>query len=82
MSSALAKTGFDGQQTSESEDPNRPNNVWEPVHEDHGAYGNFAPVAHKNSFTLWVSLHRNLVRVVAGVMVIGFVLALQTRKNK
>src|ERR1051326_6836108 len=32
----LGKTGFKSQQTSEPEDPNRPNNLWEPVKGDHG----------------------------------------------
>jgi len=76
----LAKTGFDGQQTSEPENPNRPNNVWEPVHEDRGAYGDFASVTHKKSFTLWISLHRNLVRAIAGLAAAGLVIALQKRK--
>lgn len=35
----LGKTGFDSQQTSEPEDPNRPNNLWEPLKGDHGAHG-------------------------------------------
>ena len=72
----LAKTGFDGQQTGEPVAPGRVNNVWEPVHEDRGAYGEFAPVSHKKSFTLWVSLHRNLVRTIAGVAAAGLVVYL------
>lgn len=77
----LADTGFDGQQTDQPENPNRPNNVWEPVHEDRGAYGDFAPIAHKKSFTLWVSLHRNLVRVIAGVAAAGLVIALRSGRK-
>ena len=77
----LAGTGFDGQQTSQPENANRKNNVWQPVPEDRGAYGGFGPVAHKKSFTLWVSLHRNLVRAIAGVAAAGLVIALQARKK-
>ncbi|HEX6333782.1 MAG TPA: SDR family oxidoreductase [Flavisolibacter sp.] len=75
----LAKTGFDGQQTDEPEIPNRQNNVWHPVAEDRGAYGNFASISHKKSFTLWVSLHRNLVRAVAGIAAAGLVIALRKK---
>jgi len=77
----LADTGFDGQQTDQPESPDRPNNVWEPVHEDRGAYGNFAPIAHKKSFTLWVSLHRNLVRAIAGVAAAGLIVAMQSKRK-
>jgi NAD(P)-dependent dehydrogenase (short-subunit alcohol dehydrogenase family) len=77
----LAKTGFDGQQTNEPVDPNKENNVWAPVPEDRGAYGDFAAVSHKKSFTLWVSLHRDLVRAVAGVVAAGLVIALQSKRK-
>lgn len=77
----LADTGFDGQQTDQPETPNRANNVWEPVQEDRGAYGNFAPIAHKKSFTLWVSLHRNLVRAIAGVAAAGLIVAMQSKRK-
>jgi NAD(P)-dependent dehydrogenase (short-subunit alcohol dehydrogenase family) len=79
--SVLAKTGIKGQQTDEPESPDRANNVWEPVHEDRGAYGEFGPIEHKKSFTLWVSLHRNLVRALAGVAAVGLVVATQVRKK-
>src|SRR5947208_2753238 len=32
----LARTGYDAQQTDEPADPNRPDNLWEPVPGDHG----------------------------------------------
>lgn len=70
----LAKTGFAGQQTNEPESPDRKNNVWEPIHEDRGAYGEFGDIAAKKSPMLWMSLHRNLVRAIAGVAILGGVL--------
>ena len=76
----LADTGFDGQQTNQPDNANRKNNVWQPVPEDRGAYGEFGPVAHKKSFTLWVSLHRNLVRTIAGVAAAGLIIALHKKK--
>lgn len=63
----LAKTGFEGQQTNEPVEPDRKNNVWEPVPEDRGAYGPFTDLAHNKSFTLWASINRNLVRSVAAL---------------
>ena len=77
----LANNAFAGQQTDQPIGPGRKNNVWEPVHEDRGAYGEFAPIAHKKSFTLWVSLHRNLVRTVTGLAALGLVMALQGRRK-
>ncbi|HLR24235.1 MAG TPA: SDR family oxidoreductase [Fodinibius sp.] len=35
----LARTGYQGQQTNEPEDPNRENNLWEPIPGDHGVRG-------------------------------------------
>jgi NAD(P)-dependent dehydrogenase (short-subunit alcohol dehydrogenase family) len=63
----LAKNGFEGQQTNEPAEPNRQNNVWNPVAEDRGAYGPFDAIAHDNSYTLWASINRNLVRSIAGL---------------
>jgi NAD(P)-dependent dehydrogenase (short-subunit alcohol dehydrogenase family) len=77
----LAKTGFDGQQTDEPAPAGAKDNVWEPVHEDRGAYGAFGLIAHKKSFTLWLSLHRNAVRLIAGVAALGLAMALQARKR-
>jgi short-subunit dehydrogenase len=57
----LGKTGFDSQQTSEPEDPNRPNNLWEPVKGDHGAHGTFDDQAHDSSLELRASLGRRWI---------------------
>lgn len=78
----LAKIGYDGQQTNEPVDPNRQNNVWEPVPEDRGAYGEFKNIAAGKSFTLWVSLNRNIVRVIAGVVAVGVVLLCNQGENE
>jgi short-subunit dehydrogenase len=66
----LAKTGIKGQQTDVPADPNRKDNLWEPVGEDRGPYGDFKDIAVDRSFTLWVSMHRTLVRFTA----VGFIL--------
>jgi NAD(P)-dependent dehydrogenase (short-subunit alcohol dehydrogenase family) len=54
----LAATGFDSQQTDEPEDPNRPDNLWEPVPGDHGARGRFTDRASDRSPLLWTSMHK------------------------
>ncbi len=59
----LGRTGYDAQQTSEPEDPNRPNNLWKPVAGDHGAHGTFDSRAHGKSVELWFDLNRFLIGV-------------------
>ena len=54
----LGRTGYESQQTSLPEDPQRPDNLWKPVSGDHGAHGVFDARARKNSGQLWVDLHR------------------------
>jgi short-subunit dehydrogenase len=54
----LGRTGFASQQTSEPEDANRPNNLWEPVPGDHGAHGAFDARANEQSWELRASLNR------------------------
>lgn len=53
----LARTGIQGQQTSQRANPQRKNDLWEPVGEDRGTHGNFGDSAHDFSFTLWLSMH-------------------------
>src|SRR5215831_9454399 len=45
----LARDGYDSQQHDGPEDPNRPNNLWEPVAGDHGAHGTFDDLAKSYS---------------------------------
>jgi NAD(P)-dependent dehydrogenase (short-subunit alcohol dehydrogenase family) len=78
----LARTGIKGQQTSEPADPNRKNNVWEPVHEDRGAHGGFADIAAKKSYTLWAGMNRSIVRAVVGVALGSLVLALSQKNHE
>lgn len=82
----LAKNGFKSQQTSEPVDPDRPNNLWEPVDdlEDHGAHGVFDDRASDWSGELWARLHwRKLALGTAGAalsgLVTGFMLKAKTK---
>lgn len=54
----LGRTGYESQQTPEPEDPNRPNNLWEPVEGDRGAHGAFDAQAVASSAELWFATHR------------------------
>ena len=57
----LARTGYDSQQYDGAENPNRPNNLWQPVPGDHGAHGTFDARARGWSPQLWASEHRGWV---------------------
>jgi hypothetical protein len=70
----LARTGFKGQQTETPVDPLRKDNLWEPVPEDRGPYGAFKDMATSWSFTLWISMHRTPVRLIAVIII--FLLAI------
>lgn len=53
----LARTGYDAQLYDGAEDPDRPNNLWNPVPGDHGAHGSFNDRAHAHSSELWLETH-------------------------
>lgn len=59
----LAWTGFDSQQTSEREDPDRKDNLWEPVDDagDRGAHGDFDDRSVGTSYQWWANTHRGLL---------------------
>jgi NAD(P)-dependent dehydrogenase (short-subunit alcohol dehydrogenase family) len=57
----LARTGYDAQQYDGAADPNRPNDLWEPVPGDFGAHGAFDNRASYNSPELWAATHRPVV---------------------
>lgn len=61
----LGKTGVNSQQTREKADPDKPDNLYEPVGGDPGAHGRFDKRAHSFSPQLWTDMHRNWI--VGGV---------------
>lgn len=63
----LGRTGYASQQTSEPEDPGRPDNLWKPLAGDHGAHGVFDCQAKSRSYETWATLHASAVG--AGVAV-------------
>ena len=71
----LARHGYDSQQYDGPEDPNRPNNLWEPVPGDHGAHGAFDLRASSHSGEFWAESHATLLGAVLaglGVAVAGW----------
>jgi hypothetical protein len=63
----LARTGYDAQQYDGPEDPNRPNNLWEPVPGDHGAHGDFDSRAHRISAQWWARGHSGWLALAAAL---------------
>src|SRR5687767_3232063 len=69
----LAKNGYDAQQTNEPVEPDRTDNLWEPVPGDHGAHGTFGDRAITSSPQLWINKNRKWL-AIAGVGLAGAVL--------
>jgi NAD(P)-dependent dehydrogenase (short-subunit alcohol dehydrogenase family) len=76
----LARTGYDSQQHDGPEDPNRADNLWQPVPGDHGAHGAFGARAQSWSPQLWTSEHRTALTV--GVMALAISGLIALFKNK
>jgi NAD(P)-dependent dehydrogenase (short-subunit alcohol dehydrogenase family) len=76
----LARSGYDSQQHDGAEDPNRADNLWQPVPGDHGAHGAFDAHARSWSPQLWASEHRALLALAA--LALGICGFLALFKNK
>lgn len=73
----LAAKGYDAQMTDEPIEPNRRDNLYEPVPGDHGAHGTFGPRAKSYSVQNFLDRHRNKffaagALAALGLAVIGF----------
>lgn len=78
----LARTGINGQQTDKPEDPDRKNNLWEPVPGDHGAHGDFDDQAKDRSFTLWLTIKTGINAFGwTAILALGSLLSLLTRRR-
>ncbi len=62
----LARNGYESQQYDGPADPDRPDNLWEPLPGDAGAHGTFDPQAKKHSPQLWATTHRGLLALLGG----------------
>jgi short-subunit dehydrogenase len=76
----LGRTGYQSQMTDQPADPDRANNLWEPLPGDAGAHGTFGSRAHKQSPQLWATMHRPWV-ILAGLGLVGAAIVGLTRRN-
>ena len=63
----LANKGYSGQLTDEDEPASRPDNLFEPVRDEHKAHGRFDERATYRSPELWLTEHRG----IAAALVLG-----------
>ena len=73
----LARTGFDAQQTEEPLQPDRRDNLFEPVRGERGVHGRFDEVARGESRQLWWTTHRDWV--VTAISALAVALGLRRR---
>jgi NAD(P)-dependent dehydrogenase (short-subunit alcohol dehydrogenase family) len=71
----LGATGYDSQQYDGPEDPDRPDNLWQPLAGDHGAHGAFDARATDCSPQLWMSKHRSLIGIAALALAVSGLIA-------
>ena len=76
----LADAAYAGEQTAEREDPNRPDNLFDPVPGDWAAHGRFDDRAREGSVELALRLNRGWL-AVAGAGVAGVLLGALTGRN-
>jgi short-subunit dehydrogenase len=62
----LAKTNFAAQQTREPADPDRPDNLFEPIEADPGSHGRFDDRARAHSVQWWLTSNRDTLLSAAG----------------
>ena len=70
----LGNTGYDGQQTNEAENPNRPNNRFDQVPGDHGAHGTFDDRSSRQCAQLWATKNRGVLALGAAALGLACVL--------
>ncbi|HTV16848.1 MAG TPA: SDR family oxidoreductase [Acidobacteriaceae bacterium] len=70
----LGKTGFDAQQQSIPDSPDRPNNLWQPVTNGMGAHGPFDKRSRPFSLEAQVSKHRGWFALGFGLLGAALVL--------
>jgi hypothetical protein len=76
----LARNGYASQQTDQPEDPNRPDNLWQPVPGDFGAHGRFDAIARGASPQIWLSRHRRALGAI-GLGALALALAARNRSR-
>lgn len=73
----LARTGFDSQQSGQTEDPHRPSNLWDPMPpEYYASHGRFGDLARMGSAWQMFSQYRWIIIAVVLLLTLGLVLLL------
>ena len=69
----LGRQGYGAEQHDGHDDPNRPNNLYEPVDEDRdfGAHGVFDDRSHAASLQLWADQHRDWIALAGAAGALG-----------
>ena len=62
----LAKTNFEAQQTPDPADPDRPDNLFDPLEGDPGAHGRFDGRSNPRSIQWWLTSNRDTLLTAAG----------------
>jgi NAD(P)-dependent dehydrogenase (short-subunit alcohol dehydrogenase family) len=63
----LARNGYEAQQRPEPANPNRKDNLYEPLEGDHGAHGAFDQRARDESWEFWAESHVKTLGFAVGV---------------
>src|SRR5688500_3588050 len=77
----LAKNAYEAQQTDEPVEPDRRDNLWQPVPGDAGAHGTFDDRASTSSPQLWFSKNRKWL-TLAGASVAGFAFGALLKRSR
>lgn len=80
----LGRQGYGAQQYDGHVDPNRPNNLYQPLDEDHdyGAHGDFDSRSENHSLQLWADQHREWLTVAGAGIASGLCDAWQNGADK
>jgi NAD(P)-dependent dehydrogenase (short-subunit alcohol dehydrogenase family) len=78
----LAGGGYQAQQTSEPEDPNRPDNLYQPVRGLHRTRGRFDDRARDASPQLWLTRHVGMAGAIGVAAALGGLAALAVGRNR
>jgi hypothetical protein len=77
----LARHGYEAQQTDEPAEPERPNNLWQPLSGDYGTHGEFDARSADYSIQFWLSKNRSWL-TLAGLALTGAAIGLYSRRAK
>ena len=77
----LAYSAYNAQQYDGAEDPDRANNLWQPVTGDHGAHGVFDSHARRFSPQVWTTTHRSFVALAGLMFVVAAIVEFVRRRT-